>query len=268
VATTTPCGYLHSRSVLTLYDAGLWQCSLHGRCLRFCLRGGSGLLSGRHGFLFRHCCSGFIPIPGQVRRFPTEDTTGCQPSTTTKPNVLLGKDLHLQARPDYRHGWGAEDAGDVDQSSLGRRLLLGLSSRLLFSSSSGWFSASLNNWGLAHQLRHELLHDGGWDAATSSRLSHRIPVAFVPLLYVVGRRNLLQAMEFHRHHTTSRHKYSTTLLKEAYLLRCGLRDLKLLGHALAGHVAWPPWRRRQTSLQASWRILNERDMRQSRAAEP
>jgi hypothetical protein len=58
----------------------------------------------------------------------------------------------------------------------------------------------------------------------------------------------LQAMEFHRQHITSRHKYSTTLLKESYLLRCGLHDLKLLGHALAGHVARPPWRRRQTSL--------------------
>jgi hypothetical protein len=25
-----------------------------------------------------------------------------------------GKDLHLQARPDYCHGWGAKYAGDVD----------------------------------------------------------------------------------------------------------------------------------------------------------
>jgi hypothetical protein len=43
-------------------------------------------------------------------------------------------------------------------------------------------------------------------------------------------------------HTTSRHKYSTTPLKEAYLFGRGLRDLKLLGHALAGHVARLPWR--------------------------
>jgi hypothetical protein len=111
------------------------------------MRGGSELLSGRRGFLFHHLCGGFIPIPGQVRRFPAEYTIGCQPSTTIKPNVLLRKDLHLQARPDYRHSWGAEDAGDVDQSSLGRHLLLRLSSRLLFSSSSGCFSAPLNNWG-------------------------------------------------------------------------------------------------------------------------
>jgi hypothetical protein len=72
---------------------------------------------------------------------------GCQPSTTTKSNVLLGKDQHLQARPDYRHGRGAEDTGNVDQSSLGRRLLLRLSSRCLFSDSSGRFCAPLSNRG-------------------------------------------------------------------------------------------------------------------------
>jgi hypothetical protein len=53
----------------------------------------------------------------------------------------------------------------------------------------------------------------------------------------------------------------------AYLLRCGFSDLKLLCHTLACHVAWLPWRRRQTSLQASWRILDERDVGQSRVAE-
>jgi hypothetical protein len=115
-----------------------------------------------------------------------------------------GKDLHLQARPDYCHGWGAEDAGDVDQSSFSRRLLLGLSSHWLFSDSSGRFSAPLSNWGLARQLRHEILHVGGWAAAAPSRLSHHILVAFIPLLYGVERRNLLQAMEFHRHHTQHR----------------------------------------------------------------
>jgi hypothetical protein len=107
--------------------------------------GGSGLLSGWCGFLFRHCCGEFIPILGQVRRFPAEYTIGCQPGTTTKPNVLLGKDLHLQDRPDYCHGWGAKDTSDVDQPSLSRRLLLGLSSRCLFSDSSGRFSAPPSN---------------------------------------------------------------------------------------------------------------------------
>jgi hypothetical protein len=59
-------------------------------------------------------CARFIPISGLVRGFPAEYTTDCQPSTTTKSNVLLGKDLYLQTRLDYCHGWGAEDAGDVD----------------------------------------------------------------------------------------------------------------------------------------------------------
>jgi hypothetical protein len=59
----------------------------------------------------------------------------------------------------------------------------------------------------------------------------------------------------------SRHEYSTTLLKTAYLLGRGLSDLQFLHHALAGRIARPPRRRGQTSLQASRLILNERDMR-------
>jgi hypothetical protein len=60
--------------------------------------------------------------------FPSQDKsvdflqstqTGCQPSTTITSNVLLGKDQYLQARPDHRHGWGAKDTGNVDQSCLG-----------------------------------------------------------------------------------------------------------------------------------------------------
>jgi hypothetical protein len=71
---------------------------------------------------------------------------------TTKSNVLLGKDQHLQARPDYRHGWGAEDTGNVDQSSLGGCLLLRISSRCLFNDSSGRCNTLLSNRGLAQQL--------------------------------------------------------------------------------------------------------------------
>jgi hypothetical protein len=72
---TTLRGYLHLSKVLTLYDAGLRQGSLHGRRLGFYLRGGSGLLSGRHGFLSSHRCGGFILLPGQVRRFPAKYTS-------------------------------------------------------------------------------------------------------------------------------------------------------------------------------------------------
>jgi hypothetical protein len=60
----------------------------------------------------------------------------------------------------------------------------------------------------------------------------------------------------------------TTLLNTAYLLGRGLCDLQLLGHALAGHIAWPPRLRRQISFQASRLILNERNVRSARTAEP
>jgi hypothetical protein len=46
------------------------------------------------------------------------------------------------------------------------------------------------------QLQHEFFHGGGWTAASSSQLPHRLSVAFVPLVYGVGRQNLLQATEF------------------------------------------------------------------------
>jgi hypothetical protein len=62
--------YSHLSRVLTFNDAGIRQRSLSGRHFGLYLRGGSGLLSGRRDLLFRHLCSGFIPLPGQVRRFP------------------------------------------------------------------------------------------------------------------------------------------------------------------------------------------------------
>jgi hypothetical protein len=69
-ATTTLRGCLHLSRVLTFNDAGLRQCSLRGRRLGLCLGSESGLLSGRRGFLFCHRYGGFIPLPGQVHRFP------------------------------------------------------------------------------------------------------------------------------------------------------------------------------------------------------
>jgi hypothetical protein len=85
------------RSVLTFYNAGLPQCSLHGWRHGLSLGEGSGLLGGWRGTFFSHCRAGFILLPRQVRGFPAQYTIGCQPSTTTKLHVLLGKDLHLQA---------------------------------------------------------------------------------------------------------------------------------------------------------------------------
>jgi hypothetical protein len=161
--------------------------------------------------------------------------------------VLLGENQHLQAQPDYRHGWGAEDTGDVDQSRLGRRLLLRLCCRCLFSSSSSGFRAPLSNRGLALHLRQKLFDSGGW-AATTSDLPHRVPDAFVALFNGLGRRHLLQARKLHHQHMNSRHQYSTTLLKTTYLLGRGLCDLQLLGHTLPGDIAWLPRWRGHTSL--------------------
>jgi hypothetical protein len=76
VATTTTLRrYFNHSRVLTFNDTGLGQRSLSGRHFGFRLRGGSGLLSGRCGFFFRHRCNGFIPLPGQIRRFSAEYTS-------------------------------------------------------------------------------------------------------------------------------------------------------------------------------------------------
>jgi hypothetical protein len=65
------------------------------------------------------------------------------------------------------------------------------------------------------QSRHKFLYGGGWAATSLSRLSHRLPIAFVPLIYGVRRRNLLQALGIQLSaYTTLQDKYSTTLLKE------------------------------------------------------
>jgi hypothetical protein len=123
---------------------------------------------------------------------------GCQPGTTTKSNILLGKDHHLQVRPDYRHGWGAKDAGNVDQSSLGRRFLLRLSTHCLLSNSSGRCSTLLSNRGLVQQLCQEFIYGGGWAAAGSSWLSHCVPIAFVtPSTGSEGGISCIVGSEFH-----------------------------------------------------------------------
>jgi hypothetical protein len=114
--------------------------------------------------------------------------------------------------------------------------------------SSGGFCAPLSNRGLALHLRQELFHGGGWAMTTPSCLPHCVPVTVVALLNRVGRWHLLQARNLRRQHTNSRHQYSTTLFKMAYLSGSGLRDLQFLGHALAGHIARLPWRRGQTGL--------------------
>jgi hypothetical protein len=103
----------------------------------------------------------------------------------TTLHVLLGKDIHLQTRPDNSHGWGAKNASDIDKSSLGRRLFFGFGCRWLLYSRG----CALGN----RHLRYDFCHGGGRAAVSLSQLPHRIPVAFVPLVNGVRRRNLLQA---------------------------------------------------------------------------
>jgi hypothetical protein len=110
------------------------------------------------------------------------------------------------------------------------------------------------------ELRQELLNSGSW-TTTSSGLPHCVPFAFVALLDGLRWRHLLHTRKTTHQQTYSYDGYSTTLVKTSYLLRCGLRDLHLLHHPLAGGVARLPWRRSQASLQASRRVLHKRHMR-------
>jgi hypothetical protein len=108
-------GLIEPERVLTFNDAGLRQRSLSDRRLGLCLRGESGLLSRRCGFFFCHLCSGFIPLPGQVRRFPTEYTSrlsikydyhiqcttreGSTLTSSTGPPSRLGRQGYWRCRP-------------------------------------------------------------------------------------------------------------------------------------------------------------------------
>jgi hypothetical protein len=116
-----------------------------------------------------------------------------------------------------------------------------------FHSSSCGLRALLTSRGLALHLRQEFFDSGGW-ATTPSGLPHRVPLAFVALINGLRRQHLLQARKLSRQHINSRHEYSTTLLRKAYLRGRGLGDLQLLRHALGGRIARLPRRRGQTSL--------------------
>jgi hypothetical protein len=76
---------------------------------------------------------GSSPSQDKYVDFLHKYTIGCQPSTTTNLHILLGKDVHLQARPDNSHGRGAKYVGDVDKSICSMRLFFGFSSHWLFS---------------------------------------------------------------------------------------------------------------------------------------
>jgi hypothetical protein len=154
--------------------------------------------------------------------------------------VLLAKMQYLQVRLDYCHGRGTKNASNIDQSTLGGRLLLRPCGYRLFCSSGGRRSAILRSWshhlfngggyrlsaplwsrGLALQLHQELLNSGGW-TTTSGWLPHCVPHAFVTLLDGLRWRHLLHTRKTTRQQGYSCNGYSTTLVKTSYLLRRGL----------------------------------------------
>jgi hypothetical protein len=62
---------------------------------------------------------------------------------------------------------------------------------------------SLEEQGLALQLRQELFHSGGW-ATTPSGFPHRVPLAFVALINGLRWRHLLQARKLSHQQVKSR----------------------------------------------------------------
>jgi hypothetical protein len=140
------------------------------------------------------------PLPCWIHPPPrtSQYTIGCQPSTTTNLHVLLGEDLHLQARLDDSHGRGAKYAGDVDKSSFSRRLFFGFSSHWLFSSRScGWLSPTLSNW----RLRLDFCHGGGWTTASFILLPHVSQSPLSPCSTGSEGRISCEHSEFCRQHT-------------------------------------------------------------------
>jgi hypothetical protein len=155
---------------------------------------------------------------------PSKTTNRGQPSKTTKLQVLLGKGLHLQARPDDSHGRSAKYAGDVYKPAFGWRLLFILSHCRFFSTSSrARFRPTLHgrhprldnsSRPLCHP-RHKFFYGGGWAAASLSRLAHCLPVVSFPLVNGVGWWNLLRGPRIQLSaYTILQDKYSTTLLEE------------------------------------------------------
>jgi hypothetical protein len=205
-------------------------------------------------------------------------STSGTPLGTTKLQVLLGKGLHLQARPDDSHGRSTKDAGDIYKPDFDGRLFFNLSRCWFFSTSScAWLRPALHgrrlrldNFSrpLCHP-RHKFFDSGGWTAASFSWPAHRVPVLFFPLINRVGRGNLLRQLrsQLSAYKNTSSQvlDYST---RGAHLLRRSLGHLQLLGDSLARHIARPPRRRRETSLQASRRSFDKRNVGQPRSAEP
>jgi hypothetical protein len=150
------------------------------------------------------------------------------------------KAWYLQVRPDDSHGRSAEDAGDINQSTLGGRLFLRLFDyRLphggggrrrsllrpygfhLFNGGGRGYSAHLRSKGLALQLRQKFFDSRGWTSAPSW-FPHCGPHALIAFLHGLRWRPLLKKKEEYSSTMYSTSGNSTTLLKITYFRRRGL----------------------------------------------
>jgi hypothetical protein len=136
---------LHSfRRVLTFDYAGLRQRRFGSRRLRHRLGSESGFLGGRRDF-FRPAEEGSTPSQDRSVDFLQKHTQLVVSQPRLLQQVLLAKMRYLQVRPDYCHGRGTKDAGDIDQSTLGGRLLLRPCGYRLLCSNGGRRSALLRS---------------------------------------------------------------------------------------------------------------------------
>jgi hypothetical protein len=208
--TTTLRGYYSLSRVLTFYYAGFRQRSLSSRRFGLPLRGGSGLLSGRRGFFFRHRCRGFIPLPGEIRQFPAEYTS----------RLSIKYDYHIK----YYSGRFNTYKLDRTTVTVGAPRMLAMSTSPTSAGASSCASvaaassavtaagvalscASAATTSSAQQLRVPcspeeqgagapsvpgVLRQWGL-GCDSSGFPHRVPLAFVSLINGLRRRQLLQA---------------------------------------------------------------------------
>jgi hypothetical protein len=105
--------------------------------------------------------------------------------------------LHLQVGPDNSHGRSAQYSDHINKPGFHGRLFFSLGGYWSFGSSSRgkfWpisFGRRLllgSTRRLLCHLRHGFFYSGGWSL---SRSAHRVPVVLYPLIYGVGRWNLV-----------------------------------------------------------------------------
>jgi hypothetical protein len=192
------------RLLCTFYYGGLRWCSLCAQHHGLGLGKGSGLLNSRRRIFLSSHRARFFFLPGQIGGFRAQYKFGGQPSKITKLHVLLGDGFDLQAGLDNNHDRSAKYAGDINK--------LGFRGCLLFSLGCYWSSGSSSRgrlWPalfcrplrlgstrrLMCHLWHRLFYGGGRTAAPLSRLAHRVPVVFFPLIRGVGRWNFLRQLK-------------------------------------------------------------------------